>query len=75
MSDRKPYIKDDKIHVPLSEQYREDGTTNFCSYERMRPALERLCGLRPGELLRGVTFDESGAHIRIGYKRQKGTEP
>lgn len=41
------------------------GITNYCSWERLKPQLAEVCGLKANEEIIGVTADENGIRIII----------
>lgn len=44
------------------------GTTNFCSWERLKPYLEQASGLRDNEEVIGLVATKDGLEIRLRYK-------
>ena len=49
----------------------ENGThvTSRTSWERMKPYLAEVFGLKGNEVLEGVVADEDGIHARIAFKK------
>lgn len=39
---------------------RLSGTVNYASWERMKPYFEQVVGLKKGEIIKGISIDESG---------------
>jgi len=54
----------DKSETKQSIEY---GTMSFCSFERLLPHLAKAINLAANEKIVGITVDERGLNVKIGY--------
>ena len=54
-----------------TEQIDSGGTTNYISWERMKPYLEIAVRLKDHEQIDGVIVEEDGLKVRISHKSIK----
>lgn len=44
------------------------GSTNYCSWQRLKPYLEQACHIDKGEEVYGIRIDNNGIQIQIRFK-------